>query len=245
MKPRREGGRARRSTGAALPQLPWTQVCNPYAPLDLLSADQVEAVHLTSMRILEELGVELMSDQARAALGKAGAEVDDATATVRVDRGLVDQALASAPSSFQVTPRNPGKRLTLGGNHVNFGLVAGPPNVHDFERGRRAGNYRDYCDFIRLAQYFNSIHLIGNQVCAPVELPANTRHLDAYRANLCCSDLTYHCTAIGARAGARRDRDDGDRARHHPRGDGGESRCHHDHLGRTARAASMRRWRKG
>jgi len=55
----------------------------------------------------------------------------------------------------------------MGGNHINFGLVAGPPNVHDFERGRRPGNYADYCDFIRLAQYFNAIHLIGNQVCAP------------------------------------------------------------------------------
>jgi trimethylamine--corrinoid protein Co-methyltransferase len=81
---------------------------------------------------------------------------------------------------------------------VAFGLVAGPPFVHDCERGRRAGNYADYCDFIRLAHYFNAIHLIGNQVCAPVELPANSRHLDAYRANLVYSDLAYHCTAIGA-----------------------------------------------
>ena len=76
--------------------------------------------------------------------------------------------------------------------------MAGPPNVHDCERGRRAGNYRDYCDFIRLAQYFNAIHLIGNQVCAPIELPANSRHLDTYRANLLYSDKAFHCTAIGA-----------------------------------------------
>jgi trimethylamine--corrinoid protein Co-methyltransferase len=86
----------------------------------------------------------------------------------------------------------------MGASRVNFGLVAGPPNVHDCERGRRAGNYQDYCDFIRLAQYFNVIHLIGNQVCAPVDLPANSRHLDTYRANLKFSDKVFHCTAIGA-----------------------------------------------
>ena len=86
----------------------------------------------------------------------------------------------------------------MGGNHINFGLVAGPPNVHDCARGRRPGNFRDYCDFIRLAHYFNAIHLIGNQVCAPIDLPANTRHLDAYRANLIYSDKVFHCTAIGA-----------------------------------------------
>ncbi len=195
---RRQGGRGRRLEGTHVPQLPWTEVDNPYAPLQVLSADQIEAVHLTSLRILENLGMEVMSSAALAVLKAAGAQVDAATRTVRLDRGLVDNALSTAPASFVLTPRNPAKRILMGGNRINFGLVAGPPNVHDCERGRRSGNYRDYCDFIRLAQYFNAIHLIGNQVCAPIDLPANSRHLDTYRANLLYSDQVYHCTAIGA-----------------------------------------------
>jgi len=195
---RRQGGRGRRVDGTRVPQLPWSAVSNPYAPMELLSADQVEAVHLTSLRILETLGMEVMSARALAVFEAAGAQVDRGARTVRLDRGLVEQALKSAPASFTLTPRNAGKRVTLGGNSVNFGLVAGPPNVHDCERGRRPGNYRDYCDFIRLAQYFNAIHLIGNQVCAPIELPATSRHLDTYRANLLYSDQVFHCTAIGA-----------------------------------------------
>ncbi|HET9107475.1 MAG TPA: trimethylamine methyltransferase family protein [Steroidobacteraceae bacterium] len=195
---RREGGRGRRTASGRLRQLPWRTVSNPYAPLEVLTADQVEAIHITSLRILEELGVELMSPRGRALLRTAGAQVDEANGLVRIDRALVEQALARAPSSFTLTPRNPARQVTFGGNHLNFGLVAGPPNVHDRERGRRAGNLRDYCDFIRLAHYFNAIHLIGNQVCAPIELPANSRHLDAYRANIRYSDLAYHCTAIGA-----------------------------------------------
>jgi len=194
---RRAGGRPRRTAGR-LPQLPWQALCNPYAPMEILSVDQIESIHLTSLRILEELGIELMSARARAVFRAAGAEVDSATGMVRIDRELVAQALASAPAEFVVTPRNPARQITLGGNHVNFGLVAGPPNVHDLERGRRAGNFHDYCDFIRLAQYFNIIHVIGNQVCAPVELPANSRHLDTYRANLLYSDRVFHCSAIGA-----------------------------------------------
>jgi trimethylamine--corrinoid protein Co-methyltransferase len=166
--------------------------------MEVLSADQVEAIHLTSLRILEELGIEVMSPRAIAVLKAAGAEFDAASRTVRVDRALVDKALSSAPISFELTPRNAERRVIMGGNHMNFGLVAGPPNVHDCERGRRPGNYTDYCNFIRLAQYFNAIHLIGNQVCAPIELPANSRHLDTYRANLVYSDRVFHCTAIGA-----------------------------------------------
>src|SRR6266446_1066228 len=195
---RRQGGRGRRVEGTKVPQLPWTEVRNPFAPMVLLSADQLEAIHLTSLRILENLGMEVMSPRALAVLEAAGAEVDLGTRIVRLDRGLVERALRTAPASFALTPRNADKRVTLGGNHLNFGLVAGPPNVHDFERGRRPGNYRDYCDFIRLAQYFNAIHLIGNQVCAPIELPANSRHLDTSRATLLYSDQVFHCSAIGS-----------------------------------------------
>src|SRR5271166_5425562 len=194
---RRPGGRGRRLDETHVPQLPWTEVGNPYPPMEVLSADQLEAVHLTSLRILEELGIEVMSPRALAVLEAAGAQIDLSKRTARLDRGLLAQLLKSAPSSFILTPRNSGRRVLMGGNRVNFGLVAGPPNVHDLERGRRPGNFRDYCDFIRLAHYFNAIHLIGNQVCAPVELPANNRHLDTYRANILYSDRAFHCTAIG------------------------------------------------
>jgi len=166
--------------------------------MEVLSADQLEAIHSTSLRIIEELGMEVMSARALGLFKAAGAQVEPGTHNVRLDRALVESALRSAPASFVLTPRNEANRVTLGANHLNFGLVAGPPNVHDCERGRRPGNFRDYCDFIRLAQYFNVMHLIGNQVCAPIELPANTRHLDTYRANLEYSDKVYHCTAIGA-----------------------------------------------
>jgi len=181
-----------------LAQLPWSEVRNPHLPLAILSADQLEAIHRTSLRILEELGIELMSADARRRLRAAGADVDEASGMVRLDRALVGETLANAPSAFTLTPRNPQRRVQLGGDHLVFGLVAGPANIHDLERGRRPGNYRDYCDFIRLAQHFNVLHMLGNQVCAPIELPANSRHLDAYYANLIYSDRAYHCSAIGA-----------------------------------------------
>ncbi len=116
---------------------------------------------------------------------------------IRIDESIVEAALATTPSSFTLTSRNPEKRLTIGGNTIAFGLVAGPPNVHDRVNGRRQGNLADYQNFTRLAHHFNAIHILGNQVCAPMELPANSRHLDTYKANLTLSDLCFHCTAIG------------------------------------------------
>src|SRR5512137_633182 len=128
---RREGRRVRRSASGALPQLPWRDVTNPYPTLDILSADQVEAIHHTSLRILGELGIELMSPRARALLRAYGAQVDEATGNVRLDAAIVERALSTTPASFTLTPRNPTRSVTLGGKHLVFGLVAGPPYVHD------------------------------------------------------------------------------------------------------------------
>ncbi|MDW6026193.1 trimethylamine methyltransferase family protein [Mesorhizobium sp. BAC0120] len=194
---RRSAERAHMRGGSAIPQLPQRRVRNPYPPMELLSADQVEAIHEASMHILENFGIEVMSARALALFEKAGATIDRASMNVRIDRGMVEEALRTAPSAFRLTPRNADRAVHLGGDTINFTLVAGPPNVHDMKRGRRAGNLRDYQDLVRLAQHFNSITMLGNQVCAPIELPAGTRHLDTYLANLTLTDKSFHVTAIG------------------------------------------------
>ncbi|UAB91454.1 trimethylamine methyltransferase family protein (plasmid) [Ruegeria sp. SCSIO 43209] len=196
---RRSGGRRGKSGRAAvgIEQLPWQQVRNSYPPFELLNPEQMDQLHTTSMRILSEAGIRVMGDNVMDIFECAGAIVDRDTKTIRMDETIVAEALKTVPSEFTLTSRNRAKQITLGGDHVNFGLVAGPPNVHDCINGRRQGNYDDYCNFIRLAQHFNAIHLIGNQVMAPIEMPANNRHLDTYNANLSYSDLSFHCTAIG------------------------------------------------
>ncbi len=176
-------------------QLPWRQVENPHGTLPVLDPEGIETIHNASLRVLEELGIEVWSKPARDLFAAAGATVDGET--VRIGGDIVEAALASAPSEFTLTSRNAGKELNIGGNRMAFGLVAGPPSVHDEINGRRSSNMADYENFIRLAHYFNAIHIIGNQVASPLELPANTRHLDAYNANILLSDLSFHCLSIG------------------------------------------------
>ncbi|RWL86818.1 MAG: methyltransferase [Mesorhizobium sp.] len=196
---RRGGGRRSKlgRSGGGIAQLPWQSVKNPYPPMQLLDEERMVQLHKTSMRILSELGIRVMSEKVMDLFAKAGAIIDRESNTIRIDESIVTEALRNVPSSFTLTSRNPDKQLHFGGNSLVFGLVAGPPNVHDRINGRRPGNLPDYQNFIRLAHHFNAIHIIGNQVVAPIELPANSRHLDTYHANLTLSDLSFHCTAIG------------------------------------------------
>jgi trimethylamine--corrinoid protein Co-methyltransferase len=194
---RRGGSRQRGGSGHLAQGMPKGPLRNSLRPIEPLSADQVMMIHDASLRLLEEIGIEFMGSAARQLFRQAGATVDAASGLVRIPRELVSMALASAPARFRLTPRNAARAITLGDNHVAFSLVAGPPNVHDCVNGRRSGNHADYVSLIKLAQSFDAIHLLGNQPTAPIELPAETRHLDCYLANVTYSDRVYHCTAIG------------------------------------------------
>src|ERR1041384_3483651 len=103
---RRRPDRAAGRGASAIPQLPPRRVRNPYPPMQILSADQVEAIHEASLHILENFGIEVMSAKALSLFEKAGATVDHATQTVRLDRGLVAESLKTAPSAYTLTPRN-------------------------------------------------------------------------------------------------------------------------------------------
>ena len=65
--------RDRESTAGKIPQLQWKQPRNPYPPMQILSDNQVETIHQASLRILSELGIELMSVEACRLFAAVGA----------------------------------------------------------------------------------------------------------------------------------------------------------------------------
>ncbi len=188
--------RARRTVGA-FQQLPWRQHRNLYGPIEVLSADQVEAIHEASLRVLETSGIEFLDDEALSILKAAGAQVEPGSRMVRFDRGLVLESIAKAPSEVTLHARNPAYNLTFGGNHVNFGSVASAPNASDLDRGRRPGSFADYCDLLKLVQSLNIVQFIGGYPVEPADLPAPTRHLDAHYAAITLTEKIWHPYSLG------------------------------------------------
>src|SRR5262249_37746232 len=166
--------RERRSRGGALKQLPWRNYRNPYKPIEALSADQIEAIHNASLRILEENGLEFLDESARDRLKAAGAGVESGGLRVRFDRAMVMENMAKVPSEVTLHARNPERNLTFGGNHINFGSVASAPNVSDLDRGRRPGNFADYCELLKLIQSLNIVQFTGGYPVEPADVPPAT-----------------------------------------------------------------------
>lgn len=191
-------GRQKRRNSGAIEQLPWRQPVNPYPPLEVLSADQVEQIHLASLTLLENHGMRVMHEGARRMLAKAGADVDHATEMVRFDRDLVMENVALAPAEFTLHARNPAKNFKMGGNHLAFTSVGGPAYCSDLDRGRRRGTFEEACDYIRLVQSLDIIHQEGGGPFEPIELPPETRHLDLYHAQVRLLDKNWQPIALGA-----------------------------------------------
>jgi trimethylamine--corrinoid protein Co-methyltransferase len=189
--------RPRRQRSSGVTQLPWLQVVNPYPPIAPLSADQVEAIHLASLRILEEIGIRVLLPEARAIYRSAGAAVDEASERVRLDRGLVEAAVAKAPARFTMHARNPARNLVFGGAHVNFATMGGAPNVSDIERGRRPGNRQDYEDMLRLAQSLNIVHILAGYAPEPTDVPVPIRHLVTTEAMIRLTDKAFFGFSLG------------------------------------------------
>ncbi len=178
-------------------QLPIRQLRNPFPPIEVLSPAALEKVHDGSMRILEQIGLEIVNDRARDLMVQHGANIDPKTGYVRMERELVMEKIATVPMEFTLHGRNPVYNSVFGGNHINFTIVSSPPNCSDLDHGRRSGNYEDYCKFLKLGQMFNVVGLFSGYPVEPIDLPAHTRHLDAYQAFATLTEKPWHCYSLG------------------------------------------------
>ena len=181
-----------------LAQPAWRRIANPFAPIEVLKAEQIEAIHDASMSILENFGLEILNAEALDIFAAQGASVDRGSSRVRLDRAMVAQHLAKAPREFTLRARNPAHDLRIGANNVNFILTSGPPNCADLDRGRRPGNLADLTSFIKLAQSLNIVHGQVGFPIAPIDVPVPTRHLDGHYLHATLSDKIWGPSCIGA-----------------------------------------------
>ncbi len=187
---RRSGGRAgRRQAGQAAGPDPghYRRLRNPFPPIEILSADELEAIHEASLTILEEIGIKVLHGPARAIYKADGALVDEASQIVRLGREVIEAAMASVPETVQLRCRNRQRNLELGAKNVAVAAVGGPPNVSDREGGRRAGTFADFRNLVRLAQAYDIIHLLSPSV-EPLDVELRFRHLEVTRTQVVDAD---------------------------------------------------------
>lgn len=155
---------------------------------DVLSEDAMATLDAGWRRLVSEIGVEFMSDRALELFRDAGQKVEDNT--VFLDPDFVLEQVARAPREFDVQARNPAHSIHIGGDHMAFGAVYGPPFVRQGDV-RRDGTMDDFRNFSRLAQTYPVLDSAGGVICEPNDTPLDSRHLDMTYALQTLTDKVY------------------------------------------------------
>jgi trimethylamine---corrinoid protein Co-methyltransferase len=155
---------------------------------EILSADAMATLDAGWRRIVSEIGVDFMKPEAIDLLRDAGQTVEGTT--VKFDPEWVLAQVAKAPREFDVQARNPANTVHIGGDHMVFSGVYGPPFVREGDV-RRDATLEDFRRFTRLAQSFPQLDSAGGVICEPNDAPLDSRHLDMLYALMTLTDKIY------------------------------------------------------
>ena len=160
------------------------------------SEDQIEDIHNTALRVNEELGIKVLNEEARQLFKEAGAEVHEDIWMVHIQKELIENALKTAPSIFQLHGARETDTVTLGGDHINFVCVGGAPHIADIDRGKRPATLEDTRNIIKLCEHFDVIHFQSPNVESQ-DIPVHLRHLHVTEAQVTLSGKPHFIFSRG------------------------------------------------
>jgi trimethylamine--corrinoid protein Co-methyltransferase len=126
--------------------------------LRVLSDEDRNQVHESTLKILAKTGVKVETEIGRQYLKKAGAEVNEDTKIVRFPRDLVEDALELAPKEFLLGARRPGWDLSM--NQGNCTLMGDGEGIAVIDRKtgeHRPTTHQDWLDATRLCDALDEV----------------------------------------------------------------------------------------
>src|SRR3954471_2818482 len=161
---------------------------------EILSDDAMDVLDRGWRRIVSELGIEFLLPEAVELFRQAGQTVEGEH-LVKLDPEFILEQVAKAPRQFDLQARNPDRSAHIGGDHMVFSAVYGPPFVRQGAE-RRDATMADFENFVKLSQSFPELDSPGGTIVEPNDRPLDSRHLDMVYALQTLSDKPYMGSVI-------------------------------------------------
>lgn len=159
--------------------------------LNILTADELDEIHLGTLEVLEETGVFVEDETALEIFGDHGADVDLGEKIVKIPPYMVEEATRLAPSKVILAGRDPKHDLVLKSNRVHFTNFSEGVKVNDIHTGENRDPVKqDLIDSARVIDYLPEIDFCEKALGAhDVDQAAVALHnAEAYLTN-----TTKHC----------------------------------------------------
>jgi len=170
-----------------------------YQPLSL---DSIGRIHQTSLRVLEEVGVQVDLPEGREVFAAGGAAIDEATGRVRIDPELVERCIQRAPASVRLCGRRPDFDLVVEGQRTYFGTGGAAVKIVDLATQQvRSTCLKDIADFAKVTEELENVDFFVIP-CTAQDVEQALLPVNEFYAALC--NTTKHVigpvfTAAGAR----------------------------------------------
>ena len=154
--------------------------------INILDESLIKRILAEAKQILSEIGMEIRGPVLRQRLLLHGLEMGE-NGRVRFPPHVVDQAIATAPSSFTLYDRAGRPHAELGGNNVYFAPGSSGLKILDHRTGEtRLANTADFVDYVRLADGLSHIALLATAFSTNDVIEENI--FDAWRLYLCLTN---------------------------------------------------------
>jgi trimethylamine--corrinoid protein Co-methyltransferase len=168
---------------------------------EILSQEDIQQIHETSMKLLANVGVQFPYEPALAVFQRQGVKTDGQRVYLTEDQ--VMSALASAPKQFTIHARNPEHDVVVGGGRPVFAPGYGAPFLVDATPsnggavGKRAPTLDDYHNLVKLAHALPNQDMSGYLIVEPEVANADTAHVQMLYAHMVHSDKAFIGSAAG------------------------------------------------
>ncbi len=143
------------------------------ASMSLLSKNEIEMVHETSLKMLSEIGYQIDSAKVLRMLAKAGVKADEKKHLIYLEESSVKDALKSAPKTIKICSRG-GKDFAIPQDRVQLVSPDGqPPAIFEVETGtKRPSTLKDVIDLAILSDALPEVDFIWPPVVA-TDMPSD------------------------------------------------------------------------
>lgn len=132
-----------------------------FKPLEILTEEEVEAIHRGTLEVLWVTGVRVEHETALKLFEKNDCKVDFDEMRVRIPPALVEECLRKAPSSFHAQARDSKKSLMVGGDTLYFAVAPGQQTIDLNTWEPRAATRKENYDGVTILDALPTVHFFS------------------------------------------------------------------------------------
>jgi len=151
-------------------------------PMEVLSKDAREYIHLASLELLEKMGVKVYSKEALKILEESGAKVEREKQMAYIPSYLVEESLKKTPKYVKLYARNSKYDVRLDGNHICCATDGTGLWTIDLDTGERRPSTKS--DIAKSALIFNALEDadLYYPLVTPLDVPKHAHVLHEFDA---------------------------------------------------------------